>query len=352
MARLKRKYKVLELQDGMVIANDVIFGNNVALSANVELNKNLISSLQFLGIEEVYIWENEVVREIPLYEGAQKNFLLGYQQTLSKVKTILKTIHSSKEAINELRTLCQTEIFPFIHISGAMNHLQMIEDQRDYAFGHALNVAIVSGLIGKWMQYSQNEIDQLILAGLLHDIGKLKISPQIINKKSKLTLEEIHAMKLHVAYGFDFLKTAKNLTEGILLAVLQHHERMDGSGYPNHLTARKIHPFAKIVAVANVYDARLLNCSYKRKINPFVVLDDLHVEMFQNLDPAICSIFMHHIKDYFNGNIVQLSDKRSAEVVRMGSLLRMNPLVKTNDGEFIDLDKNRMIRVVKLIKTL
>lgn len=352
MARFKKKYKVLELKDGMIIANDVIFGNNVALSANVELNKNLISSLQFLGIEEVYIWENETVREMPLYQDPQQKFLVGYQQMTSKVKAILETIHSSNGTIGGLTEFCQTEILPFIHISGAMNHLQMTKDQGDYAFTHALNVAIVSGLLGKWLRYSSSEINQLILAGLLHDIGKMKISPQITNKKSKLTSEEIYTMKSHVAYGFNLLKEEKNLTKGILLAVLQHHERMDGSGYPNHLVAKKIHPFAKIIAVADVYDARLLNCSYHRKINPFAVLDELYTEMFRCLDPAVCSVFMHYTKDYFNENIVQLNDGRSAEVIRMGSFLTINPLVKTNDGEFIDLDKNKKIRIVKLIKTL
>lgn len=116
--------------------------------------------------------------------------------------------------------------------------------------------------LGKWLGYSEESILELSIVGLLHDIGKLKIPEEIVNKPGKLTSDEFGLMKSHSFYSYEILLETGDFNEDILLGVLQHHEKVNGTGYPNGLKGEDIHKYAKIIAVCDIYITPLLQIGY------------------------------------------------------------------------------------------
>ncbi len=169
--------------------------------------------------------------------------------------------------INEELDELVNEILVNDNILGRMRQL---EEKDDYTFNHSLNVSMLATMLGKWIGYSQKQIKQLALTGLFHDIGKLKISDNIINKPGKLTDTEFNKMKQHPIYSYNILKETVGISSNVAMGALQHHEREDGSGYPPlGLKSKEIHEYAKIIAVCDTYDAITSNRVYKPKVSPF-----------------------------------------------------------------------------------
>jgi len=158
----------------------------------------------------------------------------------------------------------------------------------------------------------------------------------------------MEAMKLHTTKGYNLLKELE-LSQGVLFAVLQHHEREDGSGYPLGVKGDKIHNFAQIVAVADIYDAMTSDKVYREKTSPFQAVEALVQDMYGKLSPDVCTIFLNNVRDYFIGNIVELNDGREAEVVYLGQTMTARPIVRTPSGEFIDLERQKHVSIVKLV---
>lgn len=347
---------ISEAKSGMCVAKEIYHGDNVVLSEGIILTERLINSLKFLGISEIYVYENGMKQSSNFKKTAsnvQKKFFDSYYATISKVKNAFENIQCFKQvSLKDMMNISQSEVLPLINSSGAIHHLQLLGEHDNYTLGHSLNVSIISGLLGKWLGYQQKELDQLVLTGLLHDIGKLSIPYDIINKKGKLTDKEMRIMRMHAENGYKILKNSNvDFSRDVLYGVLEHHERRDGSGYPYGLKGVHIHPFAKIIAVVDVYDALSSDRSYKSKIHPFAVVEILHSEMFEKLDPKVCSVFMYNVKDYFNDTVVELSDGRHAVVVRMGHFLTSRPMVRTTDGDFIDLEQTKDLHITKVIET-
>jgi len=230
-----------------------------------------------------------------------------------------------------------------------MNHMLMIRHTDDYTFEHSVNVAVLSGVIGKWMGIQGQNLRDLIFAGLMHDIGKSQVPVAILNKPGKLLPDEMEIMKMHTTKGYYLLKEVPKVPLVVMWSVLQHHERMDGSGYPLRLQGKNIHEFARIISVADIYDAMTSDRIYRRRTTPYHVIESLFQQMFDALDVSVCSKFLFHIKDYMTGSVVLLSDGRQAEIVHPGAFPVGLPLVKTSDGQFINLEQSRAIKIYGLI---
>lgn len=131
-------------------------------------------------------------------------------------------------------------------------------------------------------------------------------------------------------------------------SILQHHERMDGGGYPGRLCGDDIHDYPRIIAVADIYDAMTSERVYHSKDTPFTVVEMISKDAFGKLDPAVCTVFLNNVKDYFIGNLVELSDGRKAEVVFLGQYQAARPVVRTQSGEFLDLERRKDISIIDL----
>ncbi|QJD87853.1 HD-GYP domain-containing protein [Cohnella herbarum] len=217
--------------------------------------------------------------------------------------------------------------------------LLLLNSQDDYTYQHSVQVGMLSYYIARWLGWNEEETVRAGKAGFLHDIGKCKIAEAILNKPSKLSDEEYEEIKNHPAYGFEILKKSFN-DSVIALAALQHHERMDGKGYPNGLTRDEIHPMARIVAVADVYSAMISSRVYREKRDLLQVLREMFQLSFEELDPEVTHTFIRHMIPNFIGKRVELSTGESGTIVMTHPTDYFRPLVQVGE-QFIDLSVQR-----------
>lgn len=208
-------------------------------------------------------------------------------------------------------------------------------DTTDYSFRHSVNVAVLSGIIAKWMGLKEKAIMESILAGLLHDVGKARMPRELIMQAGKLTDDEMAVLRTHPTESYNMILDEGYSSE-VLLAVRQHHERLDGSGYPDGLRAKDISLAARIVAVADVYDAMTSNKVYRKAETPFSVIEELFTEMFNKLDPHICSVFLQNLKTRLVGQRVSLPDGSEARVVHISGEGFGNPVLEDTQGKLIE----------------
>ena len=367
-----KEYQTKDLLPGMVTAIPVrTKRGQLIINPNVELTRTLISRLEFYGIASVQITENKQVatpmetpkdpayfpakspvsapspvsdasysqklKSSPEFQRFQVDFTLRSQDlkncfdaylsdggTVNKEELLSKTI----SLVNPKQTTL--DVFDMLHNMRQVN---------DSTYAHSLNVAIISRIIGKWLHFSNEELDTLTLAGLLHDIGKTKIPDEVLNKDGKLTDEEFQMIRNHPKYGYDILKS-QPLNSHIKKAALMHHERCDGSGYPMGLTMEEIDDYALIIAIADVYDAMTAARSYRAPLCPFEVIAEFEKDGLQKYKPKYILTFLENIANAYQNNRVMLSDGTSARIVLLNHRRLSKPLVQLDDGACIDLEKS------------
>ena len=223
-----------------------------------------------------------------------------------------------------------------------------IRSKDEYTYSHCVNVAFYSMLIAKWLKLSDIDINKAIQSGLLHDIGKAKIPVELLNKKGSLTKEEYEIIKKHSIFGYEIIKEMQEIDSDVKNAVLLHHERVDGSGYPFHYYRDDLNLYSRIVAVADVFDAMTSDRVYKKRISPFEVF-----EMFQTMglaifDSNILITFINKIATYLIGANVFLSNGDIAEISFIPPQSVIYPIVKTTAG-YIDLSNTEDVKILSMI---
>ncbi|NOU79726.1 HD domain-containing protein [Paenibacillus sp. LMG 31459] len=219
-----------------------------------------------------------------------------------------------------------------------------VQGRDDYTYQHNVGVGVLSTLIGRWLHMSEAELSVLSLAATLHDIGKLKIPNEILNKPGKLTDEEFNLVKKHTIYGYEMLKETTGANSRITLAALQHHERNDGKGYPLGLKDEQIDSYSKIIAVADIFHAMSSKRPYHEAMPFHVIVDQMRRGSFGALDPHIVSVFLENIVKRTVGREVILTDGRVGEIVYLNPHDIETPLIRIND-EYIDLSKIKELNI-------
>lgn len=227
--------------------------------------------------------------------------------------------------------------------------LNSVQDKNPYLYSHPVNVAIVSSVIGKWMGLNNSDLTNLVLAAFLHDIGKAKIRDSILNKADKLTSSEMEIVKSHPSLGYKILDSMKAVEPEVMLGVLSHHEREDGSGYPMGLKGDEIFLFGRIIAIADTYDAITATKSYHEKQSPFKAVEEIQAGSFGFLDPEICQCFLNNILNYYYGVNVRLSNEHVGEIIYVNPEERTRPLIRCND-EYHNLTKERDLEIIEIIQ--
>ena len=224
-----------------------------------------------------------------------------------------------------------------IHI---LDMLQCMRGYDDVTYVHSVNVALLSNMIGRivYPDISDEELKVLTLAGLLHDIGKMMVPDNIIQKKGRLTLPEYNLVKTHVLFGNNILKGIDNLDPRIAEVAMRHHERCDGTGYPGGYKREQIEPFARIVAIADTYDAMTSDRAYRAAICPFDVIEMFEREGIVKYDVEFLLPFLEKaVQAYMNTN-VRLSTNQIGKVIMINKHEFSKPVVQVGD-EFYDLSK-------------
>jgi len=214
----------------------------------------------------------------------------------------------------------------------------------DYTYRHNIAVGIIAHLIGTWLGMEQKELLQLTTAALLHDVGKMMIPQDVLNKPGKLTMEEFEIMKQHTLLGYEILEGTVGITHRQALVALQHHERMDGSGYPFGLTGDKIELFSRIVSVADMFHAMMSHRVYRTPSPFYKVLFQLEKDTFGLLDPAITRQLIEKMMNALIGRSVLLTDGNEGTILLIHSHAYTRPLIRVGDS-YKDLSKDHSLQI-------
>ena len=270
-------------------------------------------------------------------KGKQASFLLDQnsKKIISIVDELLNVISNNKEL---LMILSDAYIYD------------------EYLYHHSFQVTMYSIAIAKELGYSYEDQRLIGIGALLHDVGKLVIPQDIINKPGKLTEEEFEEIKLHTKYGFDILRNLHSVSLFVAHCAYQHHERLDGSGYPRGIKGKEIHPYAKIIGVADVFDAITSNRVYRAKKHPSEALAIIEASSGVGFDKMVVEAFKRVVTKYPNGTVLQLSDMRRGVVARQNPNNPTRPFVRIFEENNqllaatyeISMEKHPNIHIVKV----
>lgn len=365
-----KQYAVEDLKAGMVVGHPIYSEDaTVLIGEGTKLTNKLIFSLLERPIFSVYIHEPDAVAPETAAGSKEaeagappKEYLLDehyvcrYLDVFEELRVLFSRAAQTGEVDMEVIGNLAASGFLMELCDGAKAVTQihnMVRDG-DYLLHHSIHVAILAGLMGKWLRMPRSQRQKLIISGLVHDVGKLRISRDILDKAGRLTSTELKLVRRHAELGYEMLRYGQLQEENdILMGVLQHHERNDGSGYPQGCRAAEINPFARILAIADMYDAMAANRVYAKKKNPFevfgVLSDDI---MNKRLDTEYGVLFIRKICHALNGSWLKLSNGKRAKIVYIDdSRMSALPIVQTPDEEFIDLNHAQGLKIIALLNS-
>lgn len=268
---------------------------------------------------------------------------------ISEIKTTFEKIrHSDRIPYDDIRRSIIPKVMQISEQIDLKPIFIYLEQHDDYTYKHSIGVAMLAKLIGGASGLGGEELQELMLAGLLHDIGKTKVSPSLLNKPDKLTAEEFEQIKRHTVYGFELIANTRGMSRRLALAALQHHERENGSGYPYGLKGEDIDPHSKMIAVADVFHAMISKRVYKAAVPFHKALQALSELAYGSLDPTVTLRFVKQIMDLAIGNRVVLSNGLEGKIILVSADAPAQPLVEVN-GTYIDLSKEHTIGLERII---
>lgn len=265
----------------------------------------------------------------PLYENAVKNIESFFTKAFNQGKVDKDEVTST---IQPLLNNLQLE-------RDVVSMLLLLNTNDDYTYQHSVQVGMLSYYLATWVGYSNEEAVHIGKAGFLHDIGKCRIQANVLNKPGKLTDDEYEEVKEHTLYGHEIISNSFD-EPYIAIGALQHHERNDGSGYPNGLTGDEIHPISKIIAVVDIYSAMISQRVYQQKRDLLFVLKELYRLSFKELDPFTTQTFIKHMIPNFIGKRVELVSGETGIIIMTHPTEFFRPLIQI-DAQFIDMSIER-----------
>ncbi len=350
-AKKFKKVLIDDLEPGMVIAHDVYSADRkyLLIKKGTILSKDIIFGLKRRGIKEIIVQEHEIIDralKLPLPEdivhkdgipfsypaSLEKRIFFNYNGKIilkiddpeihnTKVKAI-KTVHeilsnvvkenvvdveSAKVTASNLIRAIMKNKNAFLNIAG----IRMVDE---YTFVHSVNVAAYAAIIAGEYGIKGDELEKICLGGLLHDVGKMLVDPKILNKPGRLTDEEFKEMKSHPVRGYNIL-IDNDVEENIAIIARLHHERCDGSGYPDGKTCDELPLSAQIAAIADVYDALTSERVYKKAISSNNAMMIIISESGKHFNPELVTIFQKTVGIYPIGSYVKLNNGYIARVI-------------------------------------
>ncbi|QHI72991.1 HD-GYP domain-containing protein [Aminipila terrae] len=346
-----------QLKPGMIVGQAVMNDVSVVplLLADQKLTIRYIRKLRTLNIPGVYIktkYSEDIIAQ-GFVDPALK------QKITADLKSVCRNFVSKSAITSSMaNTLIDVSSSLMDHILSKDEYvLNMVEIKTfdNYTYSHCINVASLATLIGIQLGYSRVSLQELTSAGLMHDFGKLEVPIGIINKPSSLTTEEFAIVKKHPTYAVNKLKNSMKISLTVLDGIASHHEKYDGTGYPNGLSGANIPLCGRILAIADVYDALTTARSYRPAWQTKDTLDFMASNSGTHFDPDILNAFFKTISVYPVGTMVKLTDDSIALVIKNTPGCMLDPMVrilsskKIASGTEFDLAKVENLHIIKSI---
>ena len=350
----RRLVRTRQLQPGMKIDQAVVdkSGRNLVQRGSI-LDNYVIDSLLKMGVMMVYIQSGEETAgdiEKSISPQARKQIERLHTDDRSKVELSDSVKTRVAEGIQfiysntESKELADTTNNIASNLMNAINStdaiavdISALKTSDEYTFKHSVDVATMSMVLAKQQGLSQKQIYEIGVAGLLHDIGKTKISLDILNKPARLTDEEFAVMKQHPVFGYRMIKDRDEFSNEICMAVLQHHEKMNSKGYPVGFPSDKITQYARILTITDIYDALVTERPYKSAFSQREAVEMI-MSMTGELDLTAMKSFLESMILYPVDSIVELSNGEKAKVVKNNPHYILRPtVVGIKSGRVYDL---------------
>jgi len=341
----------MSLKPGMEIAENVYsYDNKLILKKDTileaaDIKKLAIYSIVCISIKDAEDYATTHFEKLRLTNAFQ-NFERVYKNNLNVFKFMTNNLITKGTPINMESLMLLHNNVRACATSGEqlLDMLyNMLPSEDDMTYVHCFNSALVCNVFGQWLCISKEDIVTLTLCGFFYDIGKMKLPNNLIWKPGKLTDLEYDWIKTHTDLGYDILKNS-GLNSHILNCALMHHERCDGSGYPNHLTEDKIDFFSKCISIVDSYEAMTSARIYRTSLNPFQIINDFENKGLEKYSIYIIKPILEHIANNQLGKTVRLSDDTIGEVIYINKDALAYPLIKVNNT-VIDLSLKKDIDI-------
>lgn len=289
----------------------------ILLTAGTVLKDRYIDRLRQMGLPAVYVWNDLAPDAVPpdvVSDQARQHLTTELGQTITGLKAVLQERGRSSARrwtgvpVARVRKAVNSVVDEILANRGAIVHLQDIRTHDQYTLAHSVNVCVLCTLVGSTMGYDAGKLRDLGTGAVLHDIGKITIPEEILNKPGDLTSEEMGEIRTHPQRGFEILCQDPEVSLHSAHVALQHHERWDGGGYPRGLQGTEIHEFGRIAIVADIYDALTTDRPYRPGLTPEQALRLLRSTMAGWFEPRVLSAFLECVAPYPIGTMVELND--------------------------------------------
>ena len=372
MEKVKKSWEKIfsnKLEKGMVLEEDVVNSEGIRLLVKGTVVKEphrIKSIMKMNGITMVKVQgktevpeegkelEEELSSDLKPFATVKSETQIEKEKTMASRRAFTERFHekceqlkSDFEKIVTGKALKSEDLYPriqdtleiFQKESNIFQLMQSLREVKDLTYAHGQNVALTAYSLGKWLDLSLNELEELILASLLIDIGKAKVPRETLYKTSTLNEEEQLEVRRHVLYSYEMIKGYACIGKSVKEAVLYHHERMDGSGYPLGLRGEEIPLYARILAIADLYAALTAKRPYREAKTPFEAIEIIKQDYIDKLDGAIWYTFLKKMGDNFIGQRVILNNGEEGKIVFMPSRDITRPIVEV-EGALIDLSRD------------
>lgn len=327
----------------------------ILLRSGIKLNNIFIKNLKQIGVQYLYI-EDSRLDDIDCID---EKLVELKRNTLKNVSKIFKSVSNPNKSDTSNAINIMDELIEYV--IDVKNVGSMVLDIKTYdnsTYLHSIDTGILSVFLASNLNFNHNNLREIGIGSILHDIGKLKVPRSIICKKGSLTDEEYNEIKKHPIYGEELLKKNYFISDNMIKSVTQHHEKFDGSGYPYGLKGNSISKFGRVVSICDVFDAVSMDRSYRKRFTPSDAYELILSESGTSFDDKMVNVFKSTFSVYSLGCCVRLSNGIEAYVIRQNKGFPDKPVVRVlYDSETkqpvhfyeIDLTKKLDITIVGVV---
>lgn len=333
---------------GCYLGEDVYsVGGNMIVPLNTIITEHILQKLLDFRIDKVFIYNsNPVHGDDYLSDKNVNEDQKKYIEDVNTAKKMIQDLASGKELDFSKAEDISEHIYSKINdCSSIMDCVNSVRIADAYTYSHLVNVSVYSMLLGKWLGFTKKQLKDVVMAGLLHDVGKAHIPQEILNKRGSLTEQEYEIMKRHTVYGYEIVKNYKDINMDVKRAVIMHHEKENGTGYPFDIKGSQKNLYSKIVTVSDIFDAITSERVYRGRQTPFTAFKELESVGFDTVDPKIMMVMFTNMPSYYVGSKVKLKNGEIGEVVYVPNQCAYAPVVRVNEN-YVDfsVEKNELIK--------
>lgn len=351
-----RLVNVKYVEEGSVLAKSVRSSDGrILLGQGISLTRNYLKKLKYLGYDMVFI-EDERFKDVEInYAISDKTKEAAYNAVRSVTTELYNDIDSSID-LDPIQKVVLNILDDLLYSFDILSNLTDIMGYDEYTFHHSVNTTILALVLGMNKGYNQSKLLELGMGVLMHDVGKMSIPKEILNKKGSLNKNDSEVIRKHPAIGYEMIRRSRDFSIHSAHVALQHHEKWMGGGYPRGLKETDIHEFGRIAAVADVYDALTSKRPYRDALEPSQAYEYVLVQSGLQFDPEVVRIFSKYVAVYPTGTGVELSNGLRGNVISQNKMLPNRPVVRAiyfgsqplDNYTDYDLSKHLSIMITKV----